>query len=919
MFKNRTTILITVGVLIAIVIGLQFINNQEEGGPGITRVIPEDAAMVIETRKFVSLLRSFNNKNQFKFEFSGINEWDGLFESTELLDSILRANKGLDKMLEGEKITISGHLSANNKLDFLYAFQLEKEKHLEQIQNAIKNLGDTAVSQRKRLYEKQNLMDVTYSKSGKERTFSYTVVDGIFIFSKSKILIEAAVRRLSSGFSLLTDRGFKRVGETVGKNADLNVYINYRNFPLSFKNLLSERRENFYDFFRGFASWTGLDMVYKNDAFLMSGYTFVDDSVIQYLNSFKGQVALNNDFLSALPGNTSAFIAFNFSEPTLWKNAYVDYLQKKGDFNKRNQSLQRITAKYKKDIQDLFFNNIEGAVCAVWMTKNLSDGEQDVIGIMELRDSEQMALELDEMYKTDSTAYGIPIQEVGGLKAFPLTEPDLLSSLFGGIFTSLKSKHYLIYNGKLVFAESLSALNLYVRKAKSGTRLLDSKNFIHFSKSVSSKSNIYAYLDFGLAKPVLNNNLSQKYQRIYNENNDKFRKIQAIAVQYGLSGDMVFTNLYTNFSPKFKKTNENIWEAQLDTSFSMKPAIVRNHNSGNNEVILQDDANKLVLVGASGKVLWKKQIESKIISEIHQIDKYKNNKLQYLFNTHSHLHLVDRNGNDVEGFPIKFKSPATNGIAVFDYENKRDYRILVACVNKSVYLLTAEGGKVAGWTFGQTKGTVYSPAQHFVNDGKDYIVFADEMNTYIVNRKGETRVAPKSPFAKSKVTPFFFEKGKELNNSRFVTTGKNGDVYFIFLDGAVKKMSLGKFTENHRFQYQDIDGDGKKYFVYTDENKLFVYNRDKSLRFDLKFENKLKNSLNLYTFNKGIKYIGVSPEGVNKLYLITPNGKIAKGFPMHGDGAFSIAKLVPSEKGEDLNLVTGNTDYYLFNYRLVIK
>jgi hypothetical protein len=919
MFKNKISILVAVGVLIAIVIGLQFIKDQESGAPEIIRVIPEDAAVVIETENFVSLLKSFNNKNQFKFEFADVKEWNALFASAELIDSIIRVNKGLDNLLEGKKMVISGHISANSQLEFLYTFQLDNEKHLELIKQAINKLGDSTVSVRKRLYENQNLFDVTYSQSDQEKTFTYTLAEDIFIFSESKILAEEAVRRLKTGFSLMTNKGFRKIAETAGKNANLNIYINYRNFPYTFKNILSDRRESFYDFFRGFASWTELDMIYKNDAFLMSGYTFVDDSLNQYLNSFKGQDALNNDFLAALPGNTASFIAFNFSDPKKWKSAYIEYLQRKGDFAKRNQKLQQISSKYKKDVQDLFFNNIEGAVCIAWMNKNLEAGEQNLVGIVELSDAEQMEAELLEMRKADSATFILPDQQVGDYKAIPLTEPGLLSALFGEVFSDLKSNYYLFANGKLIFAENVSTLDLYLRKVQSGSRLLDGKHFIEFSKSMSSKSNIYAYLDFTASKPIFDENFNRKYQKIYEQNIEKFNKIQALAVQYGVSGDMLFTNFYTNFNPKFKKRNANIWEVQLDTTFSMKPTIVRNHNTENNEVIIQDDAKNLVLVGASGKVLWKKKIEGKIISEIHQIDKYKNNKLQYLFNTHTHLHLVDRNGNDVEGFPIKFKSPATNGIAVFDYDHDKDYRVLVACVNKSVYLLTADGGKVNGWNFGQTKGTVTLPAQHFVDEGKDYIVFADETQTYIVNRRGETRVTPKSPFEKCETTPYFFEKGQESKDSRFVTTGKNGDVYFIFLDGVVKKMSLGTFSGSHRFEYQDIDGDGKKYFVYTDDNQLFVFNRDKSTRFELKFENKLKNSLNLYTFNEGVKYIGVSPEGLNKVYLIAPNGKVAAGFPMHGNGPFSISKLIQSEKGDDLNLITGNTDYYLFNYRLAIK
>jgi len=919
MFKNKTTILITVGVLIAIAVGLQFIKNQENIAPDIIRVVPEDAAIVVETENFVSLLKSFNKNNQFKFEFADVNEWQGFFSATEELDSLLRANKGLDNVLVGNKTVISGHISSNNQLEFLYCFRLKRDKHQELIKKAISGLGDGKVSIRQRLYENQILFDVTYYKPGGDGNFTYTIADEIFIFSKSKILTEDAVRRISSGFSLMTNKGFVAMAKTAGKNADVNIYFNYKNFPHAFKNVLSENRSNFYDFFRGFAAWTELDLVYKNDAFLMSGFTFVDDSLNHYLNAFDGQAAINNDFLAALPGNTASFIAFNFSDPSVWKKEYIDYLQKKGDYASRNGKLEEISGKYKTDIQDLFFRNIEGGVCIAWMNKNLVAGEQEIIGIMELRDAEQMEAELKKMNNADSTARGIPSQSLGNILVTPLTEPDIFNYLFGNAFSKLKANYYLIRDGKLVFAESIAALNLYLRKVKSGSRLLDSKHFINFSKSLSSESNIYAYLDFTASKPLLTKNLNKKYRKIYADHNDRFNKIQALAIQYGVSGDMVFTNFYTNFNPQFRKKNKNIWEAQLDTSFSMKPVIVRNHNTGNDEVIFQDNANELVLVGASGKVLWDKKINGKVLGDIHQIDKYKNNKLQYLFNTRTELHLVDRNGNDVEGFPIKFKSPATNGIAVFDYENKRDYRILVACANKHVYLLTADGGRVGGWGYGQTEGVVSLPGQHFINDGKDYIVFADENKTYIVDRRGKTRIAPKAPFEKSKYSPFFFEKGKKVEDSRFVTTGKNGDVYFIFLDGAVKKMTLGEFSSSHRFNYSDIDGDGKKYFVFTDKNKLFVFNRNKSIRFELKFENELKNSLNLYKFGKGAKYIGVSPSGLNKVYLVNPKGKIVEGFPMHGNGPFSITKLNKSDKSENLNLITGNTDYYLFNYNLSVK
>ena len=381
-----------------------------------------------------------------------------------------------------------------------------------------------------------------------------------------------------------------------------------------------------------------------------------------------------------------------------------------------------------------------------------------------------------------------------------------------------------------------------------------------------------------------------------------------------MENDLFFTNIYLNYNPAFRKKTKSAWELQLDTVVNMKPQMVLNHYTGNKEVLVQDVANNLILYGTDGKLLWKRHLPGKILGKAHQIDFYKNNKLQLIFNTHGYIFLIDRNGKDVENYPIKFKSPATNGLLVVDYEGKKNYRILVACENRNVYLLNKAATKVDGWQFDKTMGRVKSAIQYFNYDGKDYLVFADEQNVYILNRRGQTRIELKTQFAKSLNSKFFFDKGTAPENARFVSTSKTGTVYFIYLDGGLKKMTLDKFTSGHHFSYTELFGSGKKYFVFTDNSKLVVYNGDKSLRFEEKFNGSLNNSLNLYTVGKNIKYIGVSVNTENKIYLFSPNGKIAKGFPMVGAGPYSISRL--NKKDKNLNLLVGGSDNFLYNYSI---
>ena len=138
----------------------------------------------------------------------------------------------------------------------------------------------------------------------------------------------------------------------------------------------------------------------------------------------------------------------------------------------------------------------------------------------------------------------------------------------------------------------------------------------------------------------------------------------------------------------------------------------------------------------------------KIISKIHIIDYYANKKYQFLFNTKNHIYILDRNGNFIENYPVKLPAKATCGISVFDYNDNCNYRIFVACNDKQVYLYQKDGQINKDWKITQTKDYVKTPIQYFSYENKDYIVFADNLNIYILNRKGEVRINPKTNYQK---------------------------------------------------------------------------------------------------------------------------------------------------------------------------
>ena len=151
-----------------------------------------------------------------------------------------------------------------------------------------------------------------------------------------------------------------------------------------------------------------------------------------------------------------------------------------------------------------------------------------------------------------------------------------------------------------------------------------------------------------------------------------------------------------------------------------------NHKNKTKDIFIQDDANKIYLVSNTGKIYWTKQLPEKIMGEVTQVDMLKNNKLQIIFNTRSAIHAIDRNGNEMSGFPITLQSNATTTISVFDYEKNRNYRIFVPCESKQVLCYETTGKELKGFKLDKTKSVVRMPIQYFKANGKDHLCAIDD-------------------------------------------------------------------------------------------------------------------------------------------------------------------------------------------------
>jgi len=386
-------------------------------------------------------------------------------------------------------------------------------------------------------------------------------------------------------------------------------------------------------------------------------------------------------------------------------------------------------------------------------------------------------------------------------------------------------------------------------------------------------------------------------------------------LQLYANNNMLYSNVLIKHLSSFSASAQTVWESKLDTLADFKPVFTLNHQTGENEVFVQDMNNTIYLINQVGRILWKIRLPGPIISDVFQVDYFRNGKLQLLFSTRNSIYLVDRNGNFVDKYPVSLRSPATNGVSVFDYDRNRDYRLFVACEDRHVYAYKRDGTLLDGWDFGLSESEVTQPINHFRIGDRDFLVFGDRYKTYILDRRGSARVNVDIYFQRSPNNNYILNLTPNVNGPSLVTTDTTGKVYFIGFNGSVRTVELpGKFTGRHFFDYKDLNGDNKPEYIFVEEDRLIVFSSDESRLFTFRFGMPVSSRPMFYQFSSTDRKLGVVSREENLIYLINSNGELYQGFPLQGNTPFSIGNF--GDSLSRFNLIVGSRDNFLYNYRV---
>jgi hypothetical protein len=884
----------------------------------IQGAIPEDAILFVEDIDFKYLTESFLPESRIWIDFVNIIERAELDSILNVALSQIRSSEPLNELLLDEGINLSLHKVGKDQLVPLFYLEYSSAHSDHDFEHLILSLLEKKAMINERKYETEVVYDVSGGPGFVPGKFTFACLNGLCLISTSSMLVEESIRTVHSGTNLASSVGLQMVRKTEGRYVHANFYINYDRLPALFYPFLKESAWSSLGALSKLSSWGELDLDIKQESMTLNGMTYANPDLPLFLGAFREQSPVKMELHEMLPSGTSYFLHLGMSDRLKFKQQLISHLNGLGLGPEIEAEGERIDQLYGFDpLEDLA--GILDNELAWFAIEGVTKEPADELLIIETRSRSETVDVVMQWVRQYLQVHSFDMRSLRSVyqldnqtsfNIYSLPDQFYKGTAVGRLF----NKYFTVYENYLIFGPSVDALSRVIYQNVLHKTFVSDPVYKEISDYLSIRSNVTLFFRPFAFMEYRKEMLSEKMAATLEKMELFFRRIPGVVVQYSTEGDLIYQSISCKYTLQIKDKALTVWESLMDTAVQIKPALVVNHNTSEKEIFVQDLANKVYLINGTGRVLWKQAVEGPILGAVQQVDFYRNGRLQYLFNTAKKIHLIDRNGNYVERYPISLRSDATNPLALFDYDKSRHYRLFVATEDRKIYLYDIEGNMITGWKFGKTESMVKEEIQHFRVNDKDYIVAVDQNRAYFLDRRGRERIRLKDRVVLSSQNPLILDMNIREERPRWISTDTAGNVRAIYLDGSVTSLLSREMSPDHFFSMEDMNRDGVPEYVFVDGDELDIVTQDGKRLFSFKVKERISERPDIYKFSSSDIKIGITDRSRNRIYLINSDGSLYEGFPLKGSTRFSIGYF----KGSDsrFNLIVGSENNFLYNYSI---
>ena len=645
--------------------------------------------------------------------------------------------------------------------------------------------------------------------------FYSSIKDSILFISNRLKLVEASFEQKELNSEV------QKLFNVSNKNKSVSVLINLKQNtfkPLNFKDSRLNTSQ--------ISNYLLLDADISQNDILLNGITKATDSTKSLINVFKNTIPQENKIAKVIPFDSDYFLSFTFSDLKIFE----EQLSK----HKASDSLEK----------DLYpFETIIEA------------------GYVEKGNKRAIILQSIDASATQENLSQSSTSSYRSVDIYNWDNSELLNNLFSPLIPETNLSYYVNIEDFFILTEDIDFLETIIANFQNNTTLSETSNFKDMMLNLSDESSLFIYANDTDLNTILNLNFND-------DKNLSLNGYKTSAIQYIYDTDFAHVNAIFK-THKSRARNNTVTEdlnITLDAGILSEPQLVNNHSNNQKDIAVQDINNNLYLISNQGKIFWKKQLSGKILGKIEQIDMYKNGRLQLAFATQNKVYVLDRNGKDVSPFPLNFNDKITQPLSVFDYDNKRKYRLMLT-QGKNILMYDQRGKTVNGFKYKSGKNNITTQPKHFRISRKDYIVFADGNTMEVLDRVGKRRVSVKESIDFSGNEIFLYKNS-------FATSNSSGELLEVNQSGKVNHKNLN-LSEKHSITTTS------KTLVALSDNKLTI----KTNTINLDFGD--YTAPKIFYINDKI-YVSVTDLQAKKVYLFDSQAKPINNFPVYGNSSIEM-------------------------------
>ena len=799
--------------------------------------IPTNAMCVIETKNCSELISQLTRQNLI---------WNSLLSNASItvaqngisyLDSLVNSSPDIAEIISG------------NSIYWTFIKQEKNTEHLILFKLKEKNNEGVFVDFFKKSFAKDpsvSSFDAYYFINNKQK-WLVSCKDGLVYLSSDLSLLQKCLE-LNKNESLANNVTYNDLLKINGEQKT-QVYLNHNLTNLFSKNLFTQQ------------SLFGVEV--QLNEITLTGYSNTDS--LSLFNCIKNQNSESISGFEHLPNNPAALQGFNLSDADLfYKTIEQQNLNEVNVHNKNAWNTLNDSALY--NIKKESLENIDNELLLATYVVNDANSQIVSLKIKDLEKGEQLT-----KFISDS------VLNYSDLKVYKLNK--IFSDLFSVTKSEFKNEYACLHENHLLFFSNKSVLNHFQKSLVNSELLGKNVSFMNYANdNLLLECNYFYYENSELMKAHHLNSILNSEEFLTSENATSQLSITAKNFKNTIQ-------VRVNASHAQPKTDSNsnsvgaLWSFAADSVIATSAQVFTNHLTQENELCFQDNGKTLYLINSTGNLIWKKKITEDITSEIYTVDVFKNGKLQLLFNTENHLHLMDRNGNYVQGYPIKLPAKVTSNLTVLDYEGNKDYRLFVACANKRIYNFTLYGVKTEGFVPVKTEAEVHLPISYVHVGASDYLITADVSGKiYAFSRKGDGRIDFKNRTI-ANLNNLYVLAGNNLDNTKLIyVDDKNNLLNKITLSDKKETIKLGDELSGFKTSFTLVNDDS--------QSDILVYGNGALYAYDL-FTSKILEYFNELSVYDDAQFVQTSDNNLvlafdkigEKLDVITINGKLATSLP----------------------------------------